>query len=338
MKVLFIGGTGTISAASARLAADRGNEVTLLNRGRHPELAPEGAELLKADITDRETVEALLDGREFDAVADFNIMTPEDAERDISLFSGRTGQFLFISSASAYQKPPVGYPITESSPLGNPFWRYSRDKIACEEVFTLARRSRGFPATIIRPSHTYCDRSVPLAIHGKNGPWQVLSRMRAEKPVIVHGDGLTLWTFTHADDFAKGFCGLLGNPHAIGETVHITSDEAITWNDAYEAIGRALGVKPNLVHIPSDFLAAADPSLLGALLGDKAYCGVFDNTKIKRLVPGFRAQIRFGDGVRRGVRYMLSHPEVQVPDPEFDAWCDRVVGAYFSGMKQLQGE
>lgn len=335
MEILLIGGTGTISAAVARLAAGRGAKVTLLTRGRRPELAPEGAELLTADVSDAKTVGRLLAGRSFDAVADFTVMAPREAERDIALFSGRTGQFLFISSASVYQKPPVNYPIAESAPLGNPFWRYARDKIACEELFTAAYRSGGFPVTIVRPSHTYCERTVPLAVHGKHGAWQVLERMRSEKPVIAHGDGLTLWTFTHADDFAQGFCGLLGNPHAIGEAVHITSDEAITWNDAYEAIGKALGVRPNLAHIPSDFLAAADPGLLGPLLGDKAYCGVFDNSKIKRLVPGFRAKILFANGIRRSVDYFLSHPEAQTPDPEFDAWCDRVVAAHFSGMKRL---
>ncbi|QAT48439.1 SDR family oxidoreductase [Caproiciproducens sp. NJN-50] len=336
MKVLFIGGTGVISASAASLAAARGDQVTLLTRGSHPELAPSGAELLKADISDEEEMERLLSGRIFDAVADFTVLKPEQAMRDISLFTGKTRQFLFISSASAYQKPPVRYPITESTPLRNPFWRYSRDKIACEELFTTAYRSHGFPVTIVRPSHTYCDRKVPLPFFGGKGGWQVLSRIRLGKPVIVHGDGLTLWTFTHADDFAKGFCGLLGNPHAIGEAVHITSDEAITWNDALESIGTALGVKPNLVHIPSDFLAAFDPELLGKLLGDKAYCAVFDNSKIKRLVPGFSAGIRFADGVRSSVEYYLSHPEMQVPDPEFDAWCDRVIAAHFAGIKNAQ--
>jgi nucleoside-diphosphate-sugar epimerase len=336
MKVLFIGGTGTISAAAASLAAARGAQVTLLTRGRHSELAPAGAELLKADISDEEETGRLLSGRTFDAVADFTVLTPEQAARDISLFNGKTGQFLFISSASVYQKPPVRYPITESTPLRNPFWRYSQNKIACEELFTAAYRSDGFPITIIRPSHTYCERSIPLAVLGAKGAWQALQRIRSGKPVIVHGDGLTLWTLTHADDFAKGFCGLLGNPHAIGEAVHITSDEAITWNDVYEAIGAALGTKPNLVHIPSDFLAAFDPELLGKLLGDKAYCGIFDNTKIKRLVPGFSANIRFVDGVRRSVEYFLSHAEMQVPDPEFDAWCDRVIAAHFAGIRQAQ--
>ncbi|MCI1965630.1 MAG: SDR family oxidoreductase [Oscillospiraceae bacterium] len=333
MKVLFIGGTGTISASCAALAAQRGAKVTLLTRGSHPELAPAGAELLKADISNEKETAQLLSGRTFDAVADFTVMTPEQAARDLSLFHEKTAQFLFISSASAYQKPPARYPITESTPLCNPFWRYSRNKIACEELFTAAYRSDGFPVTIIRPSHTYCDRQIPLAVHGEKGSWQVLRRMLDGKPVIVHGDGLTLWTLTHADDFAKAFCGLLGNPHALGEAVHITSDEAVTWNDAYEAIGRALGVKPNLVHIPSDFLAAFNPELLGTLLGDKAYCAVFDNTKIKRLVPGFHADIRFADGARRGVEYTLSHPEMQVPDPKFDAWCDKVIAAHFAGMK-----
>ncbi|WP_411676181.1 SDR family oxidoreductase [Caproicibacter sp.] len=335
MKVLLIGGTGTISSAAVKLALSRGASVTLLTRGTHPEFVPEGAECIRADIADEEKVRQLLSGTAFDAVADFTVMTPEQAARDISLFTGKTGQFIFISSASAYQKPPVRYPITESTPLRNPFWSYSRNKIACEELFTAAYRSEGFPVTIIRPSHTYSKRNVPLAVHGENGSWQVLQRILSGKPVIVHGDGLTLWTFTHADDFAKGFCGLLGNPHAIGEAVHITSDEAITWNDAYEAIGAALGVKPNLVHIPSDFLAAFDPELLGKLLGDKACCGVFDNTKLKRLVPGFQAEIRFADGVRRSVEYLRSHPELQTPDPEFDAWCDRVVAAHFAGMKEL---
>lgn len=333
MKVLLVGGTGTISSAVAELAVRRGAELALLTRGSHPELVPDGAEVLRADISDTEAVGRLLSGRKFDAVADFNIFTPEQAARDLELFSGKTEQFVFISSASAYQKPPTAYPITESTPLRNPFWRYSRDKIACEELFTAAYRSSGFPITIVRPSHTYCERTLPLAVHGKKGPWQVLARIRSGKPVIVHGDGLTLWTLTHADDFAEGFLGLLGNPHAIGQAVHITSDEAITWNDVYAAVGRALGVEPSLVHIPSDFLAAFDPELLGSLLGDKAYCGIFDNSKLKRLVPGFCAKTRFADGAKRSVDCFLSHPELQVPDPEFDAWCDKVIPAHFAGMK-----
>ncbi len=333
MKVLFIGGTGTISLASASLAAERGMDVTLLNRGSHPELVPAGMRQIAADISDTENVEKLLSGMHFDAVADFNIFTAEQAKRDIALFSGKTEQFLYISSTSAYQKPPSNYPFTESTPVANPFWKYSQDKIACEELFMAAYRAGGFPVTIVRPSHTYDRRGLPLAVMGKKGAWQVVERIRQGKPVIVHGDGLTLWTFTYSTDFAVAFCGLLGNPHALGETFHITSDEAITWNAAYEAIGKALGVKPNLVHIPSEFLAAFDPELLGGLLGDKAYCAIFDNSKIKRAVPEFCCRIRFAEGARRCVDYLLSHPEAQVADPEFDAWCDKVIAAHFAGLK-----
>jgi len=333
MKVLIIGGTGTISSAAARLAVQSGAELTLLNRGTHPEYAPKGAELLKADVEDAAAVARLLKGRKFDAVADFCVFAPRQAERDLELFAGKTEQYLFVSSASVYCKPPVAYPVAESAPLRNPYWRYARDKIACEEVFTAAYRSSGFPVTIVRPSHTYGDRAAPVSVHGKKGSWQVLRRMLDGKPVIVHGDGLTLWTLTHADDFARGFCGLLGNPHAVGQAVHITGDEVLTWNDIYMEIGKALGVKPNLVHIPSDFLAALEPGLLGTLLGDKAYCMVFDNTKIRRLVPGFRAGIRFSEGIRRTVRYVTDHPECQTPDPEFDAWCDKVIAAHFSSLK-----
>jgi nucleoside-diphosphate-sugar epimerase len=332
MKALFIGGTGIISSAAAKLAVQKGIELTLLNRGKHPEFTPDGAELLTADINDEEAVKELLRGRDFDVVASFITFLPAQAERDIRLFSGKTGQYIFISSASAYQKPMANYRITESTPLCNPYWRYSRDKIACEEAFMAAYRSDGFPITIIRPSHTYGDTSVPVSVCGKNGSWQVLDRILKGKPVIVHGDGLSLWTFTHNSDFAKAFVGLMDNPHAIGEAVHITSDETVTWNAAYSSIGKALGVKPNLVHIPSEFLAAFDPELLGNLIGDKANSAVFDNTKIKTLVPGFCASVRFDQGVKRTVDYVTAHPDCQVPDPDFDAWCDRVIAAYCSGL------
>ncbi len=332
MKALFIGGTGTISSAVSALAIQNGIEVTLLNRGNHPERLPQGAELLNADISDEEAVLGALGDRTFDVVADFIAFTPEQAERDIRLFSGKTGQYIFISSASAYQKPAANFRITESTPLCNPYWRYSRDKIACEEILMKAYRTGTFPVTIVRPSHTYGETGVPVAIHGKGGSWQVLERIRSGKPVIVHGDGLSLWTFTHNTDFAKAFVGLMDNPHAIGEAVHITSDEVITWNAAYAAIGKSIGTEPHLVHIPSEFLAAFNPELLGSLLGDKANSVVFDNSKIKTLVPGFHAQVRFDQGVKRSVDYVLSHPECQKADPEFDAWCDRVISAYFSGM------
>lgn len=224
------------------------------------------------------------------------------------------------------------YQIREDTPLKNPYWQYSRDKIECEELLTAAYRKLDFPVTIVRPSHTYGLKSIPVPIHGAKGSWQVVRRMLAGKPIIVHGDGLSLWTFTYNTDFAKGFCGLMGNPKAIGEAVHITSDESLTWNDACRSIGRAFGVEPHFVHISSDFLAAFNADLLGALLGDKAHSVVFDNSKIKRLVPGFCANICFDEGVRRCAAYIQAHPEYQAEDPGFDAWCDSVIAAYFSGL------
>ncbi len=332
MKALFIGGTGTISGAATRLALENNIEMTLLNRGSHPELAADGAEQIIADINDEDTVKKLIGNRKFDVVANFVAYVPEQVERDIRLFSGKTNQYIFISSASAYQKPLANYLITESTPLCNPYWRYSRDKIACENALTAAYRADGFPITIIRPSHTYGDAKIPVSIHGKNGSWQVIDRMIKGKPVIVHGDGLSLWTFTHNSDFAKGFLGLMNNPHAIGEAVHITSDESITWNAAFTSMGRVLGVTPNLVHIPSEFLAAFNPDLLGNLLGDKANSVVFDNSKIKKLVPGFCASVRFDQGVKKSLKYVTTHPQLQISDPEFDVWSDKVIAAYCSGM------
>jgi nucleoside-diphosphate-sugar epimerase len=332
MKALFIGGTGTISSAVASLAVQNGIELTLLTRGTHPKFAPQGAELITADINDEDAVLKLIGERKFDVVADFIAFVPMQVERDIRLFSGKTRQYIFISSASAYQKPAVNYRITESTPLRNPYWRYSRDKIECEEALMSAYRNDGFPVTIIRPSHTYGDTSVPVSVHGKKGSWQVLERIRTGKPVIVHGDGLSLWTFTHNSDFAKAFIGVMDNPHAIGEAVHITSDETITWNAAFASIGKAMGIEPNLIHIPSEFLAAYDPELLGNLIGDKANSVVFDNSKIKALVPGFCAGVRFDQGVKRSVDYVTGHPECQIPDPDFDIWCDRVISAYCSGL------
>lgn len=328
MKALFIGGTGTISSAVSELAVKQGVELTLLTRSGTG--GPEGAEMLKGNIEDVDQIISLLRNRKFDVVADFVAFTPEQAARDIELFQDKTEQYIYISSASAYQKPTTNYLITESTPLYNPYWQYSRDKIACEDLLMNAYRVTGFPVTIVRPSHTYGDRSVPVAIHGKKGSWQVLARLLEGKPVIVHGDGLSLWTFTHNTDFAKGFTGLMGNPHAIGQAVHITSDESLTWNAAFESIGRALGVKPNLTHISSDLLAAFRPDLLGTLLGDKAHSVVFDNTKLKRLVPDYCATMRFDQGVKRTVEYVLSHPECQTPDPDFDAWCDKTIAAYSS--------
>lgn len=228
------------------------------------------------------------------------------------------------------------YRITEGTPLSNPYWQYSRNKIACEEYLLKLYREEGFPITIIRPSHTYDERSIPLGVHGSKGSWQVVKRMLENKPVIIHGDGTSLWTMTHTTDFAKGFIGLMGNIHAIGESVHITSDESLTWNQIYEAIADVLGVKLNAIHVSSEFLdACSKEDYRGGLLGDKANSVVFDNTKLKRLVPDFVATTRFDQGIKQTVEYIVAHPELQIPDEEFDHWCDRVVDALNVALKMI---
>ena len=328
MKALFIGGTGTISTEISKLCVQKGWDLTLLNRGKSSDRVPEGARVLCADIHDEEAVRKVLGDETFDVVAEFIAFTTEDVERDIRLFSGKTHQYFFISSASAYQSPLSSPWITEGTPLYNPYWEYSRNKIACEDVLMRAYRNDGFPVTIVRPSHTYCERSVPVALHGSKGSFQILERMRQGKKVIVPGDGATLWTMTHSRDFAVAFEGLMGNAHALGEVFHITSDESVTWNQAHEAVGRALGVKPQLIHIASDTLGALNPEWVGALIGDKSNTVIFDNTKIKRAVPQFNATTRFDQGAREAVEYIYSHPECQTPDPEFDEWCDKVIEIY----------
>ncbi len=328
MKALFIGGTGTISTEISKLCIQQGWELTLLNRGNASARVPAGARVLCADIHDEAAVRAALGEETFDVVAEFIAFTPEDVERDIRLFGGRCGQYFFISSASAYHKPLHSPIITESTPLHNPYWEYSRNKAACEEVLMKAYRETGFPVTIIRPSHTYCERSIPVAIHGKNGSWQTILRMRAGKPVIIPGDGTTLWTCTHSRDFAVGFVGLMDNPHALGEAYHITSDESMTWNQIYQSIARALGVELNAVHIASETLARLSPDWVGALLGDKSNTVIFDNTKLKRAVPQFCCTTRYDQGMREALAYIDAHPECQKLDPEFDAWCDAVAEAY----------
>jgi len=325
MKILFIGGTGIISTAISKRLIEQGHELYLLNRGNRNNVIPQGAISLIADINDEKAVSELIKDLTFDAVADFIAFVPEHLERDYRLFKNKTRQFLFISSASAYQKPLSDYRITEGTPLSNPYWEYSRNKIACEDYLMRLYREEGFPVTIVRPSHTYDERSVPLGVHGKKGSWQVIKRIMEGKPVIIHGDGTSLWTMTHNSDFANGFIGLLGNIHAIGESVQITSDESLTWNQIYESIARALGVKLNAVHVSSEFLAAcSDYDFTGGLIGDKANSVVFENTKLKRLVPGFVATKRFDAGVKETIDYVLSHKECQIADEEFDRWCDIV--------------
>lgn len=345
MKALFIGGTGTISMAITRLAVERGWELYLLNRGNRPAadipsaLLPDGTsavKFIKADIYDEACVARKIEGMEFDVVCDFIVFDPKSLERDYRLFKGKTRQFMYISSASAYQKPLLDYRITEGTPLANPYWQYSRNKIMGEEFLMKMYREEGFPVTIIRPSHTYDERSVPLGVHGKNGSWQVVKRMLEGKPVIIHGDGTSLWTMTFNTDFAKGFVGLMGNIHAIGETFQITGDETLTWNQIYQCIANALGVKLNAVHVASEFLAATcDFDLTGSLIGDKANSVVFDNSKLKRAVPGFTSEVRFDEGVRKTIANILTHKELQREDPKFDAWCDKVVAALDAAKKSI---
>ncbi len=328
MKALFIGGTGTISTAITQLAPSCGFELYLLNRGNKTELVPQGVKVIEADIYKEEDVKNKLKDLSFDVVAEFIAFDVEALKRDVRLFTGKTKQFIFISSASAYQKPLSSPFITESTPLANPFWEYSRKKIACEEYLMEEYRKNSFPVTIVRPSHTYGDTGIPIAIHGKKGSYSVINRIKQRKKVIIHGDGNSLWTVTHNTDFAKAFVGLMGNVHAIGEALQITSDESLTWNQIYEIIGSALGVKPQIVHLPSDTLAKVNTEFVGALLGDKAHTVLFDNSKLKRLVPGFTATVRFDQGVRRTLDYIEKHPELQAADPEFDTWTDEIIEAY----------
>ena len=331
MRVLFIGGTGTISAAIVRrLAADPTWEVWLLNRGNRPAAVPAGARQIIADIRDEDAVRAALGDMRFDAVCQFIGYRVEDVERDWRLFRGRTGQYVFTSSASAYHKPAADWRVTEATALANPYWQYSRDKLACEGFLMEKYREEGFPVTIVRPSHTYDERHIPTGLHGAKGFWQVIARMREGKPVLVQGDGSSLWTVTFNEDFATGYVPLLGHRHAIGEAFQITGDESLTWDQIYRTIGEALGVEPKLYHVASDFLAAAGVKygydFAGSLLGDKAVSVVFDNAKLRRIAPDLRTTIPFHRGVRIALDYILAHPEeCQTPDPDFDAWCDRVI-------------
>lgn len=328
MKILLIGGTGTISSAITRQLAESGHELWVLNRGNRKNEVPAGVRQVICDINDEAEVLRQTGDQVFDAVCEFIGFLPSQVERDIRLFCGRTRQYVYISSASAYNKPAASHVITEGTALANPYWEYSRNKIACEELLMKTYREEGFPVTIVRPSHTYCERSVPVSVHGPKGSWQVLKRMLEGKPVLIQGDGSSLWTLTWNEDFARGFIGLLGNPKAIGEAFQIMSDEQLTWNQIYQSVANALGVTFKPYYASSDFLAAVSPKeydFTGNLLGDKSVTVVFDCTKLKRAVPGFCATTRFDEGVRRCVDYLMSHPELQVEDPEFDAWCDIVI-------------
>ena len=338
MRILLIGGTGTISSAITRQLAESGHDLWLLNRGNRKNEVPAGVRQVIADIDDTDEVLRQIDGQLFDAVCEFIGFVPAQVQRDIRLFSGRTRQYVYISSASAYNKPAANHVITEGTTLANPHWEYSRNKIACEELLLKAYRDDAFPVTIVRPSHTYCERGVPVSVHEPKGSWQVLKRMMDGKPVIIHGDGTSLWTLTWNEDFARGFIGLLGNPKAIGEAFQIMSDEQLSWTQIYQCVADALGVELKPYYISSTFLAKAAPKdydFEGNLLGDKSVTAQFDCTKLKRAVPGFQATTRFHEGVRRCVAYLKAHPELQQEDPDFDAWCDRVIAAQEQALRSL---
>jgi nucleoside-diphosphate-sugar epimerase len=321
MRILFIGGTGIISSACARVAVESGADLVVLNRGSTTTRPlPVGATVVNADIRDPAAVRDALGDRTFDAVVDWIAFTPEHVQTSIDLFRGRTGQYVFISSASAYQTPPARIPVVESTPLRNPHWRYSRDKIACEDLLVRAYREDGFPATIVRPSHTYDRTLVPL-----DGGWTAMARMRQGKEVVVHGDGTSLWTLTHHLDFAAGFVPLLGHARAVGDVFHITSDDVLTWNQIVETLAAAAGVPPRIVHVPSDAIAAADPEWGAGLLGDKAHSMVFDNSKLRSVVPGFVARIPFERGAREIVDWYDEDPSRQRVDTRLDAVMDKLV-------------
>ena len=332
MKALFIGGTGTISMAIVRLLAQNPEwEVWLLNRGNRGAEVPGNVHQIRADIRDEAATAKALEGMTFDTVCEFIGFVPAQVERDYRLFRGKTRQYIYISSASAYQKPAASPFITEGTALANPHWQYSRDKIACEEFLMEKYRQEGFPVTIVRPSHTYDERNIPLGVHGDKGSWQVIRRMAEGRPVIIHGDGTSLWTLTFNTDFAVGFTGLMGNRHAIGEAFQITGDETLTWNQIYATIADALGVELKACHVSSEFLAAVGKKygydFEGGLIGDKAVSVIFDNRKLKRAVPVMQTAVPFHLGVRKALNYILSHPECRPEDPKFDEFCDRVIAA-----------
>ena len=340
MKILFIGGTGTISSAITRQLAQRDDcQLYLINRGNRANEVPKNVISIIADINNEEEVAHKLEGMTFDCVCDFIGFVPSQVERDYRLFRGKTRQYMYISSASAYAKPARSYIINEGTTLANPHWEYSRQKIACEELLMRHYHEEGFPITIIRPSHTYCERGLPVSVRSPKSTWPVLKRMLEGKAVLVHGDGTSLWTLTSNEDFARGFIGLIGNPHAIGEAFQIMGDETLSWNQIYQTIADTLGVEFKPYYVSSSWLDAVAPSnyeLEGNLTGDKAVSVVFDCSKLKRAVPDFTTRIIFAEGCRKAVKHILSHPELQVEDPEFDAWCDSVIAALESAKTLVQ--
>jgi nucleoside-diphosphate-sugar epimerase len=330
MKILFIGGTGLISSACSELALERGNELFILNRSQTSKYPlPGGAKLIQGDVHGNPTeLVKLLQNHEFDSVVDWIAYTPEDIERDITLFKGRTHQFVFISSASAYEKPPKHYLITEATPLGNPYWQYSRDKIACETRLMDEYRKTGFPVTIVRPSLTYGPSQIPLSVGSWLHPYTVIDRIKRGKKLIIPGDGTSLWVLTWNGDFARGLIGLLSNDQAVGQAFHITSDEVLSWNQIYQEVFSALGKEPALVHISSDLIAAHWPHAVGSLIGDKSNSAVFDNGKIKEFVPDFHCDVTWAEGVRRAITWHEADSRRMTVDHETDEIWDRIITSY----------
>jgi nucleoside-diphosphate-sugar epimerase len=330
MKVLFIGGTGLISSACTELAMRRGMDLTILTRSESSKYKiPDAVHMLKADIhADPIQMANALADQTFDVVVDWIAYTPADIERDLSLFTDRTRQFFFISSASAYQKPPAHYLVTEDTPLENPYWQYSRDKIACEKRLMQAYSTSGFPVTIIRPSLTYGLSQLPLCVNSWEHPYTIINRMRQGKKVIVPGDGTSLWVCTWNDDFAIGLLGLFGNHTAIGEAFHITSDEVLCWNQLFNQTFDSLGLTPHLIHIPVDLLAAWDNAYTGSLIGDKINSVVFDNSKIKRHVPEFGCKVTWAEGVKRTITWFDADPARQSIDSDVDQKWDKIISTY----------
>ena len=330
MKVLFIGGTGNISTSCSFLALEKGIDLYHLNRGMTREEIP-GVISIKVDIHNKEETLKVIGDHDFDVVVDWIAFVPDDVKRDYEIFKGKIKQFIFISSASAYQKPLSDPRITESTPLANPVWEYSQNKIACEDYLVQKYRQDGFPITIVRPSHTY--RNVfPVAIGDWRGYW-LIDRIKKRRKIVVHGDGTSLWVLTHSEDFARGFVGLLGNIHALGHAFHITSDELLTWNQIYEIIAGAVDMKANIIHIPSDFIMKYDNKTGAGLWGDKAYSVIFDNTKIKTFVPEFKAIIPFTEGIKKVLDWFDEDETRKKINPKDNEYMDNLINSYFQSKE-----
>lgn len=338
MKILFLGGSGVISRAVTAQTLAAGHELWLLNRGQHRPVA--GARTLVADMTDLTGVRAALRGHTWDVVVQWIAFGPDDIRRDLELFRDTARQYIFISSASVYQKPPAPpYLITESTRRANPHWEYARKKIAAELVLEKAHHATKFPYTIVRPSLTYGDDQIPLVLNAWQQPWTAIDRMRRGAPLIIPGDGTSLWTITHNTDFAAGLIGLFGQAAALGEAFHITSDEVLTWNRIFALTAEAAGVAaPKFVHIASDFIISCVPAVEGTLLGDKAAAAVFDNSKLKRLVPGFSAKTTFATGIRRTLAWFEADPARQQIDAELNRRWDKLIACYDRATTQAKAD